>query len=205
VPGHDAHLYGWTHQATQIVVLNLATGHCSTYTSRQGQHYRWLFIANLSWTNGGRDLAYLGRWCDQSIDGFNAACAWSGRSELRLIELSQGKFRGGPVILRPSQRYPVILQALITVDGRSVVAMTTTRHGDLLSVVRLSARTGKPIEVLYRGRKVHQLLEAFLSADGFGRYFILDQDHGIVSGWVHNGVLHPMRLGQVLLSQAPVW
>src|SRR5215471_3110014 len=88
VPGYDAHMYGWTHRATEIVVLNLRTGHRVILASRPGQHYRWLFIVNLSWTNGGRDLAYLGRWCDQTIDGFNTNCDWAGHSpQLRVIRV----------------------------------------------------------------------------------------------------------------------
>lgn len=190
----------------QIVVIDLRTGKRAVFAGGLGKRGRQLGINSVSWADDGRSLVYLAQWCEYVDAGFNTVCDGRVRSltELRMIraDAGGGTLGGGRTLLGDSARFPAILQAQASPDGRSVIALT--ERAGRLTLARFAVPDGRLIAVLYRRRGVPS--DAFLSIDGSGRYPIIVENGGSVIGWVHAGRFQSLKLGQAeLYGYGPAW
>jgi len=190
----------------RIVVIDLRTGSRAVFAGGLSRRGRQLGINSVSWADGGRSLVYLAQWCDQVDVSFNTACDGSHRpvTQLRMIRAPArgGTLGGGRTLLRGTARFPAILQAQASPDGRTVLALAD--QAGRLTLARFAVPSGRLTAVLYRGGEV--ALDSFLSADGSGHYPIIVENDGTVIGWVHHGSLRPLQLGHTeLYGSAPAW
>lgn len=190
----------------RIVVINLRTGRRAVFAGGLGKHGRQLGINSVSWADDDRSLVYLAQWCEQVDVGFNTECdaRQPPVTELRMISAtaSGGTLAGGRTLVRDTARFPAILQAQASPDGRSVMALT--ERAGRLTLARFAVPDGRLIDVLYRRRGTPS--DAFLSIDGSGRYPIIAENGGSVIGWVHGGSFRPLQVGQTELEgYGPAW
>jgi hypothetical protein len=181
--------------AGRLVVINLRTGQHSYFAggmTRKGQQFA---INDVSWAHGGRSLVYLAQWCRELQTGLNAACR--GATEVRELAASAagGTLAGGRILLRDSRTFPQIVQAVISPNGQSIVALTIRRK--TVSVAQFGASDGKLRRILYQGRAVQNpgggFFGAYLATDGSGRNLIVNEDLGLLDAWLRNGRLHPLK------------
>jgi hypothetical protein len=202
-----------TPQPDYIEVIDLKTGARSFWRGGNGAAYR---VASLSWTAHGQ-LVYLGQTCaDQELN--SETCTKHGRTAVvRALNPAAGGGRlgSGSVLLRQSARFPYIVQALISPDGRTITAvvltgrMTSSRNEtDLvppnLSVIQLSRATGQ-LHVLYQRYLGNIFGSTFapdvlqLSQDAAGQHWMLNGGvctsrcpKGGFNGWLRGGQLVPL-------------
>jgi hypothetical protein len=197
----------------QILIVNLRTGRRTVFAGGMSRRGRQLGINSVSWANDGRSLIYLAQWCDQVDTGFNTVCdgyRWP-LTQLRMISAPPGggSLGGGRTLLRDTRRFPAILQAQASPDGQSVIALT--QNGPRLSLARFAVSDGRLIAVTYHRQAVRDggkpgPLDAYLSIDGSGQFPVITEDDGTVTGWVHTGRFHPLKLGQLSLwDYGPAW
>lgn len=201
-------------QPARIVVVNLRTGRRVVFQGGMDRRGQQFGINDVAWTNDGKSLVYLAQWCTQLDPQFVIGCD-TGRSVTKLRMISAvgngGSLNGGRTLLRDSRAHPLILQALASPDGRSLVVMT--ERGNEVRLVRFDLRTGRPIAVLYARHALNEqgifpgLSNASLSSDGTGRYLILDEDLGALDGWIHDGRFHLMKTGLTndTFAACPAW
>jgi hypothetical protein len=206
-----------------VVVVDPATGVRDMWSSGVIARSSFLSIASLSWTGNGRELVFLGQRCEaralnseiclppQKGQGSRAAEVWG-------LDLSEaGRLDSARVLLRQSARFPYIAQALISPDGSTITALVLTgpvaalarSDGAIpamkLSVVQISAATGKLVRVLYR-RDLNRTTEIdsapnflLLTPDGAGQQWMLsgglcnDSCAGTFHGWIDGGRLVPIQ------------
>jgi hypothetical protein len=190
----------------RIVVIDLRTGGRATFAGGLGRRGRQLGINSVSWADGGRSLVYLAQWCELVDVGFNTACDGRYRpvTELRMISApaSGGTLGGGRTLMRDTARFPAILQAQASPDGRSVVALAD--KAGRLTLARFALANGRLIAVIYRWPGVPE--DVFLSIDGSGRYPIIVENGGSLIGWMHSGNFSALKLGQTELDgYGPAW
>jgi hypothetical protein len=153
----------------------------------------------LSFSRDGRDLAFFG----------NAKCAKKGSSckspGQAMVEVSAASAGGsigkGRVVYTESAAgNPVFIyinDSFISPDGRT--ALATVVGGKPLSasvsVVQISARTGKQVRVLYRMSTGNGFSYRLFSVDPTGRWMLLDAGPttGMVNGWIDRGKLIPLK------------
>jgi hypothetical protein len=197
------HAGDWAKGSAKIIVVDLRTGGQTVIQggmSRPGQQFS---IPSLAWTPNGKSLIYVAQWCQpqQDVAGSNALCGSSdGRlavgqpvSEVRKVSAAAGDstLNHGPVLLRPTRRYPDILQVVMTRPGR-IIALV--RRGHHPSLVQFAIPGGRLAEVLYPGNRWNRILagiglnHADLSVDGSGNYLIVQAD--AIGGWIHEGRFH---------------
>ena len=206
--------------ANKIVVIDVRTGAHSVW---QGGLARRGFvgaeISSLSWT-AGQQLVFAWQRCypmavnDQTCE----AASHGGRRAAGVREISTaspgGRLDSGRVLLRQSARYPYIASALISPDGQTITALVM--HGSLehqapgtvprqLSVVQISAATGRQVRVLYQ-RPLGPTFYWTLSPDGPGTHWLLDGADSYgggdgprnlsklgYNGWISGGKLIPLQ------------
>jgi hypothetical protein len=209
-------------QSDQVVVINTRTRTQRVWHGGSlAGGYKFFRVASLSWTGGRRELAVLGQWC-RGVDpspGGEGCPRWERRAELRAISPA-GPAGGGVVdgrlLLRQAPR-TYLAQALVSPDGSVITAMVL--RGRIvgnpqisgffpanLSVVQVSAATGRPLGVIYRHYLGDTSAESgpmsdplTLIADATGRHLILNG--GICNlhcsnefnGWLDGGRLIPLR------------
>jgi hypothetical protein len=184
-----------------IMVINLRTGRRAFWRGGLTVPGRQLTFPSLSFRSDD-SLYVVAQWCRRQVDYFgNVACAaWHSPPPLTGLMLLRPAGRGGSLAAaRPvpavSGRYPLILQAAATDDGKSILALV--RRGRQVSVVELDARTGRLGAVLYRHRSPScegfaGPCAAFLAVDGTGRYVFLSENFGRPFGWLHAGRFHAL-------------
>ena len=202
-----------TPQPDYIEVIDLKTGARSFWRGGNGAAYS---VASLSWTAHGQ-LVYLGQTCaDQKLN--SETCTKYGRTAaVRALTPAAGGGRlgSGPVLLRQSARFPYIVQALISPDGRTITAVVLTgrmasSHNEPdplppnLSVIQLSRATGQ-LHVLYQRYLGDSFGSIFapdvlqLSQDAAGQHWMLNGavcrnrcPGGGFNGWLRGGQLVPL-------------
>lgn len=186
-----------------ILVINLRTGAQTVWRGGLAGPGSQLGISSLSWTDGGRSLVFLATWCAPSAKAADSCPGVSsfvrGNHEAEVWALDPaaggGWLDSGRLVLRQSARFPDIVQALISGDGRTIIAAVLsgqqneyTLLPDDLSIVRIFVATGRPADVLYRGLVKSGVS---LSADGSGKYLLLiDGDDARHHGWIDQGHIH---------------
>ena len=221
IPGHPADF------SDQIVVINLRTGARSTWQGGLDRSGRRLSIADLSWAPGGRSLVFLVQWCAPlaitECTGGPAPDTYRD-AQARSLNLASGggALDLGPVLLRTSARYPVIVQAFAGPDSGDITALVlsgpvstvigTTRH---LMVEHISVASGSVLGTDYRTDYQSPMgvvfedglaAPAWVSPDPTGRYLLFSyQDNdGFYTGWLGQGKLHPLQVKQPYDS-VPAW
>jgi hypothetical protein len=85
--------------------------------------------------------------------------------------------------------------AVISPDGSSVTVVEMNMPGgspdNIMSVVQVSAATGKPLSVRYHVDTGNGFSYQFFTSDPSGRYLLLDAgpSSGTVNGWIDDGRL----------------
>jgi WD40 repeat protein len=196
----------------QILVINLRTGARSTWQGGLDRPGLIMSIADVSWAVGGRSLVFLAQWCSSSADVCVGIAGPPDFRDAQVRSLSVASGGGaldqGPVLLRSSARYPVIVQAFAGPDGGDLTALvmsgrvgTQTPPVRRLTVVRISAATGSVLGTDYRtgyhssaGVSYSGGLPAlaWISPDPSGRYLLFSYATGgdIYVGWLGQGQFH---------------
>jgi hypothetical protein len=178
---------GFPRGQARIIVVSTLTGQLKVWQGGLTRPGSELTFPSISW--GPSDSLYvLAQWCKSGI--WQGVCLDSHPvTVVRRIDAAGpgGSLSNSSVLLRGTPVYPLILQAVVTADGRSIIALIG--NGSHVTVVRFDARTGQPIAVPYRlqGRNYSGM---FLTIDGTGRYIFLD---GNLFGWLHDGRFHDAR------------
>lgn len=191
--------------AAEIVVIDLRTGAHRTWAGgldRPGQPF---YLAGLSWTGDGTSLVYLAQWCPSGHIGNSTAMAFcvadadgaTARTDSQVREIGVtsdgGALSSGPVLLRPSARYPYIAQALIDPAGRDIIAVV--QAGRYVEVVKIAVATGETVSVLYRARyDSRPALDSYRLVIDRGHLLYAEGNGASVSthGWIKNGRLHEL-------------
>jgi hypothetical protein len=192
-----------------VLAINLATGHRTVWRWAGSLVVHSFAVESLSWTSDNRALALLGQWCTRGRT--NETCAREGRlAEVMKLHPAAG---GGDIdqhgVLYQSGPLPEIVQAQISPDGRSVIAVVlrgqVPGYGHVrryLSVERISVvpgSEGQVLAVLYQRRLTDTFdpgrLPEFiaLSQDATGQHLLLSGPG--FDGWIHDGRLVPLPPG----------
>jgi hypothetical protein len=189
-----------------VLVISTRTGHRALW--RAGPYapgaVQFANAASLSFTGDGRRLIVLEARCHRGP--LLTRCGGHADMQVRAFSPAArgGSLERGRVLLRQSQLVPpstFISGALISPDGSAVTAALAhcpRRGACTLSVARISADTGRVLQVIYQvrtGDHYHGYFERFFSSDPSGRYLILDAGVGSarVNGWIDHGRLVPLR------------
>jgi len=210
----------------RIIVIDTKTGARTVWRGGTRDHGRnGLFgVASMSWTGDGQRLAVLGQWCPGSGGPGNYAetnifCQGSGGQAHRIAEAwlirpagGGGLLSRGQLLLRQSDRYPYLAQALISPDGRVLTAMVLTGPvvgqnpggdgiiPDNMTIRQIAVPGGRPLGVLYR-RHLGSTFETGASPDFLGLTGDSTRQHWIViaelghdpfNGWLYRGRLVPL-------------
>jgi hypothetical protein len=197
-----------SHSGAEIVVINLRTGARAYWAGglhRPGLNFG---IPSISWTPGGGSLVFLSQWCQTVVaTGF---CA-KGKHDAEVRELrvtaAGGRLSASAILLSESARYPNIVQARLTPDGKALtmVVLGPPYLGKFspvpqdLRVIQAPLAGGGQPRLLYRGvTGPHAVVS--LSADASGRHLLLTWR---LNGWIDHGRLRPLApRGWVALAGA---
>jgi hypothetical protein len=205
----------------RITVIDAATGRRTVWQgglARRG--FRGFDISSLSWTSDQQELVFTAQWCKLfEVNSQTCVKATSGgrrAAEVRALNPATGggQLDSGPLLLRQSVRYPYIASAAISPDGATITALVlrgpvrVSSPGtvpDHLSVVQISAATGRQLRVLYQ-RLTGPTFVWHLSPDASARQWLLDgvdvygggdgprsQSRLGFNGWIGNGRLHQLQ------------
>ncbi len=199
---------GITGPPTEIVVLNTRTGSHRVWKLASAKSPRLGYSFNgLSFTGNGRELVYLLYVTCLGGVGPPGSCKGAGEEVRALNPADQGSLPGSTTLLFnldavASPKNNNIQAAQVSPDGSEVTLVLQTnyppsRKGPLgtISVLQVSARSGKVRHVLYRTTtsKTYPTVH-FFSADPSGRYLLLGYDFGdgLISGWIDQGKLRAL-------------
>ncbi len=181
----------------EILVINTRTGAQAAWLSGRAVPGTVSYsVGDLSLTSNGRELVFLGSpGCVK--DARHPRCPALQQEVLALSPAARGgSLASARVLLRESQimspKNDFIGDAAVTPDG-SKVTLTVVRGNSpsAVSVVQVSAATGKKLHVLYKMKIGTGLLYRYFSADPTGRYLLLGAGplSGAVDGWIDHGSL----------------
>jgi hypothetical protein len=185
----------------EIVVINTRTGRHAVWSDQRLPGSPNLSPSNLSFADNGRVLAVFGSvFCPKS----DSQCKSAGEEMLALSPAAKGgEVSSGRVIFtqsqvgRPSDTF--INDAYLAPNG-STVTLSLLGDGpppDSVSVVQVSAATGKPLRVLYRLGTGNGFSYGFVHTDGSGRFVLFNAGptKGEVFGWINQGKLVKLKPG----------
>jgi DUF1707 SHOCT-like domain len=184
--------------AAEIMTINTRTGARAVWHNAPAASGQMTFgIGDLSLTANGRELAFLGT--PRCIRG---PCRPTGNGEeVRAVSPATrgGNLSSSRLLLRQSALMRLatgyIDDAVISPDGSSVAVVEMITPGGqadtTVSVVQVSAATGRPLRVRYQVDTGDGFLYRFFSSDPSGRYFLLDVGpaSGTANGWIDDGRL----------------
>jgi hypothetical protein len=206
-----------TDQHQEILVIDTRTGTHRVWRGGLDRTGATVIIDSLSWTRGGRGLAYVTQWC-YPPDGVvylttGPVCTPGSvqptRSFRQVREIDTtaagGLLSSSRILLAQSPRYPYLMQALLSPDGTSLTAIALSgpktagdgRHSLTgphdLSIVRISVSSGAETAVLYSARD-RAAVWSTLTADASGRFLILGNDFSASPmGWIDAGRLRQLN------------
>jgi Domain of unknown function (DUF1707) len=184
--------------SAEIMVIDTRTGARAAWHNAPAVPGQMTYgVGGLSLTADGRELAFLA--IPRCIKG---PCAPTGNGEeVRAVSPAGrgGNLSSSRLLLRQSALVRLatgyIDGAVISPDGSSVavVEMNTPAGSadNIVSVVQVSAATGKQLGVRYQADTGNGFLYRFFSSDPSGRYLLLDvgPTSGTVNGWIDDGRL----------------
>jgi Domain of unknown function (DUF1707) len=186
-------------EGAEIMVINAQTGARAVWHNSPAVPGKMTFgIAGMSFTANGHELAFLG--IPRCVRG---PCTPTGNGEeIRAVSPAAqgGNLSSSRLLIRQSALVPLatgyIDGAVISPDGSSVAVleMNTPSGGspdNTMSVVQVSATTGKPLRVRYQVNTGNGFFFRFFGADPSGRYLLLNAGptSGKVNGWIYQGRL----------------
>jgi hypothetical protein len=200
--------------ASEIVVIDLRSGAHAVWRGGMERAGQTFGIESLSWTGGGRSLAYLGAWCPPGgisygiYGGFVCSTLGTpkvpskaeGQDVVREIRvtLGGGALNSGRVLRAPSASSGP-LPVLVTPDGRQLITMVNSSSGRYAyKVVKTSIATGRVVSVLGTVSPVYPLFGGeYLAVDRTGGYVLAwmagNATTGLpLHGWVHGGRYHQL-------------
>jgi hypothetical protein len=196
-----------SHSGAEIVVINLRTGARVYWAGGLRRADLNLGFPSISWTPGGDSLVFLTQWCHSVVaagfcaNGFHAAEV----RELR-VTTAGGRLSASSILLRESARYPNIVQALLTPDGKALtmVLLDPPYLGRFppvpqdLRVIQAPLTGGQP-RLLYHGvTGPHAVVS--LGSDASGRHLLLTWR---LNGWIDHGRLRSLAPpGRVAVADA---
>jgi hypothetical protein len=195
------------HSGAEIVVINLKTGARAYWAGGLRRPGLNLTFPSISWTPGGDSLVFLSQWCYSMVaTGF---CA-EGRHDAEVRELRVtapgGRLSASSLLLHETARYPNIVQARLTPDGKALtmVLLGPPYLGQFppvpqdLRVIKAPLTGGQP-RLLYHGvTGPHAVVS--LGSDSSGRHLLLTWR---LNGWIDHGRLSPLApQGRVAFADA---
>jgi hypothetical protein len=147
---------------------------------------------------GDRQNSQRAPW-PQGLRAVRSQYCTAGRHDAQVRTLSLaadgGPLTHGRALFGDSARYPDIIQALLSPDGKNItmVVLTGRAVGTVnpvppgLRVIQVPLAGGQP-RLLYRGA-VDGYPDVFLGADASGRYLLLAWAR---NGWIDHGRLHAL-------------
>ena len=196
------------HSAAGIVVINLRTGARAVWVSGLNRPGLNFTIPSISWSPRGDALVFLSQWCHgQFMLGF---CGGSRHhAEVRRLQVTgaSGQLSASSVLLSESARYPNIVQARLTPDGKALtmVVLGPPYRGENLPVpqdlrvIQVPLAGGGRPRLLYRSvTGPHPVV--LLNSDASGRHLLLTWR---LNGWIDHGRLRPLApQGRFTLTDA---
>jgi hypothetical protein len=191
--------------SADIMVINTRTGARAVWHASLAVPGKMALSAgDPSLTADGRELVYLAT--PRCIRGH---CQPTGNGqEVRALSpaAAGGQLSSSRILARQSALVPLasgyLDGALVSANGSSVFVLemnSPPRGGSTtVSVVKVSAATGRPLRVVYRVPTGSGFSFRFFSADPFRRYFLLDVGPGsgaIPNGWIYHRHLVPLSPG----------
>jgi hypothetical protein len=183
-----------------IVVINTRTGARAVWHATRAVPGKMTFdVSDPSLTANGRELVYLA--IPRCIRG---RCKPTGNGEeVRALSPAAqgGQISSSRILVRQSALMPLstgyLDGAVVSPDGSSlnVLEMQSPPSGSTtVSVVQVSAATGRPERVRYQVDTGNGFMFQFFNSDPSGRYLLLGAGptSGIVNGWIDNGRLIPL-------------
>jgi len=185
-----------------IMVINTQTGTRALWHGSPAVPGKMALSAgDPSLTADGRELVYLAT--PRCIRGH---CQPTGNGqEVRALSpaAAGGQLSSSRVLARQSALVPLasgyLDGALVSANGSSVFVLemnSPPRGGSTtVSVVKVSAATGRPLRVVYRVPTGSGFSFRFFSADPFRRYFLLDAgpaSGAMPNGWIYHRHLLPL-------------
>jgi hypothetical protein len=186
----------------QVVVLNTSTGARAVWRNGPaGPGMVRLGLGTLSLTASGRELVVFGNpKCQHSAAG--NVCRANGQEARAVSPAARGgSLSQSRLVLRQaaitSLREGYINGAVITASGRSLLANVVfgAIRGSSVSVVQVSAATGRRQRVLYRLGTGNGFTYTCVSVDATSRWLLFDAgpNSGERNGWIDRGRLIPLR------------
>jgi hypothetical protein len=190
----------------EIMVISTRTGARAVWSGRPAQAgLTRLDVSQLSLTGDGRELVIFG---EPRCRGPGAAdCRIAGAEALAVSPAAGGgSLRRSRVLLRQSAIDPLansfLNNAVVSPDSSTLTATlvytpTLATASESVSVIQVSAATGRQERVLCRIDTGDGFSNSFFSTDPSGRYLLLDAGpaQGPVNGWIDRGRLVPLRGG----------
>jgi hypothetical protein len=187
--------------SADVIVINTRTGARAVWHGSPAVRGTMaLGVNDLSLTADGRELVYLA--IPRCIGGY---CKPTGNGEeVRALSpaAAGGQLSSSRLLARQSALVPLssgyLDGALVSANGASldVLEMQSPGRGPTtVSVVKVSATTGRPLRVLYRVRTGSGFSFRFFSSDPFRRYLILDAgppSGPMLNGWIYHQHLFPL-------------
>jgi hypothetical protein len=186
--------------SANLVVINTRTGARAVWQATPAVPGQMGFdVSDPSLTANGRELVYLAvPHCSRG------RCKSTGNGEeVRALSPAAegGQISSSRILVRQSALVPLstgyLDGAVVSPDGSSVnvLEMVSPLHpGTTVSVVQVSAATGRPERVRYQVDTGNGFMFRFFSSDPSGRYLLLDAGptSGPANGWIDNGRLIPL-------------
>jgi hypothetical protein len=183
-----------------VVVLSTSTGQRAVWRELPppGLTRFWPFA--LSLTGNGRELVLLGEVkCEHGPAG--TGCRGGGE-QVRAVSpaRSGGSLSRSRLLLRQSALGSLagtyINDAVISPDGSTLaVALLHMNQGGGMSVLQVSAATGREVRMLYRMKAGNDFSYGFFSTDPSGPFLLLEAgpQGAEQNGWIDRGQLIPLR------------
>lgn len=184
----------------RILIIGTRTGSRTDWPVSVGTGNNNLAITGMSWTGSGRELAYLSTSAcyRPPAHGRSASCG-PLRQQVTTIRQPPGGGLSRHQVLRPHEPRGSFLTGLAISPNGSAVTTEAVGWGSRpafdQSVQRLSARTGRPLRVIYQVRLTGSWITGPFTADPSGRWLIasVGDPYHPVSGWIHTGRLVPLQ------------
>jgi hypothetical protein len=186
----------------EVIVITTSTGAHAVWRY-SGFPDGWIFSAgDLSLSGDGQELAIAGvRHCPEG----DHACHSPGPAMYEVSHATKGGDLGtGRLVYKQAQITSSpdgqIINSYLSPDGRTAIATVVSGDGrpgsGYVSVVLLSASTGKPIRTLYKLPTGKSFFYWFVTMDPTGRYILFNagpNGNKTRNGWIDNGKLVPLK------------
>ena len=197
---------------TQVVVINTATGARAIWRNSVLHEGVRFSPSTLSFADNGRELAAMGQaHCVKQTSG--SRCQSPGEEMLVVSPASAGgQFASGRMIFKEASITPpasgYINEAHISPDGKTAIVAVVDgdRQNSSVSVVLVSASTGKPLRDLFKLNTGNGFSYRTVSVDPTGRFVLFDAgpSSGSINGWIDHGRLIRLKpAGDLVFTE--VW